>query len=137
MCIKRIPSNLTDYDQTINPPFTDDYIHTKESLPISSIGRRISKRFHDGVYPGTITATWIDDDNTQQYTIKYDDDDSEDINTPELIEGIDLYKLYPNEYQYSGIPTKAKDLTIHPNAPPPPDSIDSTLPPHIKWKDQL
>ena len=104
-------------------------------LPISSIGRRISKRFHDGVYPGTITATWIDDDNTQQYTIKYDDDDSEDITTPELIEGIDLYKLYPNEYRYLGIPTKAKDITIHPNAPPPPDSIDSTLPPHIKWTD--
>ena len=69
--------------------------------------------------------------------IKYDDDDSEDITTPELIEGIDLYKLYPNEYRYSGISTKSKDLTMYPNAPPPPNSIDSTLPPHIKWKDKL
>ena len=98
MRIKQIPSNLTDYDQTINPPFTDDTIYTKELLPISSISRRISKRFHDSVYLGIITATWIDDDNTQQYRIKYDDDDYEDITTPELIKGIDLYKLYPNEY---------------------------------------
>ena len=126
-----MPSNLTKYDHTLHPPFTDDTIHTKESLPISSIGRRISKRFHDGIYPGTITATWIDNDNTQQYTIKYDDDDSEDITASELIECIDLYKLYPNEHRYSGIPSNAKDLPLHPNAPPQPDNFDS------KWKDQL
>ena len=43
--IKQIPSNLTDYDQTINPPFTDDTIHTKESLPSFLLVNAFQKDF--------------------------------------------------------------------------------------------
>jgi hypothetical protein len=72
----------------------------KELITQTLIGKRISKQFEKGIYLGTITSTWIDDDHHQYWRIRYDDEDGEDLNLKEIREALTLYKLYPNKYLF-------------------------------------
>jgi hypothetical protein len=66
------------------------------------IGKRVSKRFSAGIYLGTVTSTWNDYNHDQYWTVRYDDEDQEDLNLNEIREALSLYKLYPHEYRFDG-----------------------------------
>jgi hypothetical protein len=84
---------------------TDDSIDSKEMLTQTLIGKRISKRFSGGIYLGTITSTWIDDNHNQYWWVRYDDEDGEDLNLKEIREALQLYQLYPHEYRFNDYAT--------------------------------
>jgi hypothetical protein len=109
---KRIPSSTTEYEQELHPPFTDEVTRIKELLKTTLIGQRIAKRFDDGIYIGTVTGTWTADDHHQQWTIRYDDEDGEDLDLAAIREAISLYKIYPHEYRYPGIPPTTKNGNV-------------------------
>jgi hypothetical protein len=66
------------------------------------IGKRVSKRLSTEIYLGTITSTWNDDNHHQYWTVRYDDENQEDLNLNEIREALSLYKLYPHEYRFDG-----------------------------------
>jgi hypothetical protein len=108
--IKRIPSSTVEYEKGIHPPLTDDVTELKEMITHTLIGKRISKRFEKGIYLGTVTSTWIDDDHHQYWRIRYDDEDGEDLNLKEIWEALTLYKLYPNEYRFGDHATSTTSI---------------------------
>ena len=116
---KKIPSSQVQHKNENKPPFTDDVVDESTEVPTSLVGKRISKQFTDGIYVGTIVDTWTDDDNQQQWTVHYDDDDGEDLDVHQVIDAIQLYKLYPQEHRYSGFEGK--------NSPPTPSAGNATL----------
>ena len=103
--IKRKPSSTVTHDKEINPPLTNDITELKEMLKLSLIGQRISKRFEAGIFLGTVTSTWTDDDHQQYWRVRYDDDDGEDLNLDEIRDSLALYKLYPHEHRFGSPPT--------------------------------
>ena len=80
---------------------TDDTVDITDVSPSTLVGRRVAKRFRIGIFIGTITETWIDDDNFDQYwCVVFDDTDVHDLNLTELTTALQLYKLYPTEYRF-------------------------------------
>jgi hypothetical protein len=61
--IKRIPSSTVVYEKEIHPPLTDDITKLQELIMQTLIGRQVSKRFSAGIYLGTVTSTWTDDNH--------------------------------------------------------------------------
>jgi hypothetical protein len=88
--IKRLPSSTVEYEKEIHPPLTDDATELKELITQTLIGKRISKQFEKGIYLGTITSTWIDDDHHQYWRIRYDDEYGKDLNLKETWEALTL-----------------------------------------------
>jgi hypothetical protein len=60
------------------------------------------KRFSAGIYLGTVTSTWTDDNHHQYWRVRYDDEDSEDLNLNKIRDYLALYKIYPHEHRYDG-----------------------------------
>lgn len=98
---KKVSSSQVTYSNPVNVPDTDDTDDPTDVVPNTSIGRRITKRFSDGLYPGTITNTWKDDDGIQYWTVQYDDDDTEDLNFDEIKDALALHELHPEPYRFS------------------------------------
>ena len=99
---RKIPSSKAVHDNEIQPPYTDEITKLTEQLTQTLLGKRISRRFHDGIYIGTITFTWTDDDHNQMWHIRYDDNDNEDLDLDQIRDCINLYKIYPHEYRFNG-----------------------------------
>jgi hypothetical protein len=95
------PSSTVTHKNEIQPPHTEDTTKINEQLTPTLVGKRISKRFHDGIYVGTVTFTWTDDNHNQMWHIRYDDNDNEDLDMEQIRESIDLYKIYPHEYRFN------------------------------------
>jgi hypothetical protein len=100
--IKRIPSSTVVYEKGIHPPLTDDITKLQELITQTLIGKRVSKRFSTGVYLGKVTSTWTNDNHHQYWRVRYDDEDSEDLNLNEIRDSLSLYKLYPHEHRHDG-----------------------------------
>jgi hypothetical protein len=66
------------------------------------IGKLVSRRFSAGIYLGTVTSTWNDDNHHQYWTVRYDDEDQEDLNLNEIREALSLYRIFPYEYRFDG-----------------------------------
>ena len=78
--VKKIPSSTVVYEKELHPPLTDDLTKLQELITQTLIGKRVSKRFSAGIYLGTVTSTWNDDNHDQYWTVRYDDEDQEDLN---------------------------------------------------------
>ena len=99
--VKRRPSSTVSYPTSYEPPMTDDTVDITDVSPSTLVGRRVAKQFRTGVFIGTITETWIDDDNFDQYwRVLFDDTDVHDLTLTELTTALQLYKLYPTEYRF-------------------------------------
>ena len=107
---------------------TDDTVDITDVSPSTLVGRRVAKRFRTGIFVGTITETWIDDDKFDQYwRVLFDDTDVHDLTLTELTTALQLYKLYPTEYCFppddtTPTPTPVAVPTFIAN-----DSISSTF----------
>ena len=100
---KRIPSSEVRYNKPFSPPMTDDLVDRKHHTPGTLAGRRLVKRFHDGIYIGTITDAWIDDDHAHYWTVTYDDHDLEDLNFVDVTESLALFEIYPTKFRFPGV----------------------------------
>ena len=118
---RRIPSSEVRYNKPFSPPMTDDIVDTKHTSPGTLVGRRVAKRFHDGIYIGTVTDAWIDEDHVHYWTVTYDDHDFEDLNFVDIHESLALLDICLEAYRFPGVP--AVDL------PPAPsnDNKDTSL----------
>ena len=125
--MKRKASSTVPYQRPLHPPHTDDMVDTNNVTPSTLIGNRISKQFHDGIFAGTIVATWTDDNHIQQWRVKYDDDDDgEDLTLQELCDGLELHKIHPLEHLFAGIIPTPKILKNHTGTPE--DVLLATVP---------
>ena len=77
--VKQIASSTVSYQRPLYPPHTDDTVDTKKVTSSTIMGNQISKRFQYGIFPGTIVATWTNDNHIQQWRVKCDDDDGKDL----------------------------------------------------------
>jgi hypothetical protein len=74
----------------MHPPLTDDITKLQELITQTLIGKRVLKRFPARIYLGTVTSTWTDDNHHQYWTVRYDDEDQEDLNLNEIREALSL-----------------------------------------------
>lgn len=121
--MKKIPASRVEYNTSITVPFTDDTDDPNDDIPNTLLGSRITRCFNDGYYIGTITDTWHDSDTgTQFWTIRYDDDDTEDLDFAQLNDALDLYKLYPQEYRFPVDNDDTRSSTSSSTASPSPSA---------------
>ena len=80
------------------PPLTDDLIDVNLKVPTTLLDKRVSKRFHDGIYVGTIIGIFTDDNYKPLWHVRYDDGDSEDLDLNKVRDAIKFHTLYPHKH---------------------------------------
>ena len=63
------------------------------------LGDKIAKMFYADIYIGTITSVDTDTSYQNLWRVNYEDGDFEDLDLPELIQGLDLYRTVPAPYR--------------------------------------
>jgi len=70
-------------------------VEEAQSDPRSLIGKRIAKEFDEGVFFGSIEeylpAGSVDDADVEMWSVKYDDEDEEDLPKEDIMEMLSLY----------------------------------------------
>ena len=70
-------------------------VEEAQTDPRSLIGKRIAKEFDEGVFFGLIEdylpAGSVDDADVEMWSIKYDDEDEEDLPKEDIMEMLSLY----------------------------------------------
>lgn len=67
-------------------------------VPTTLLGKRVSKRFHDGIYVSTITDVHTDDDYKPLWHVCYNDSVSKDLDLNEICDAVKFHSIYPHEH---------------------------------------